>query len=709
MDTATAGTLPPRPSAFEDGLGKRHQGVGPGGEPLEVLEFRDEFSKNASFESALRERLSAFAAFQNASFARVRRVQRLGQDGSKLIVVSDRVAGVRLSTLLADAARWQMPIEANAALCLVHQLVAAIAMLHEKVPSAAHGALSPERLVITPRALVIVDYIAGSALEQQRHAPDRYWRELRIPLPPATEAVFDQRADVFQAGMVVLALLLGRAIGADEYPYRLQALVDRVCAPTVVNGAGTLPPEFRAWLMRMLQLRHDEAFASGAEAWAGLNRVLGIGDHVAPASALESFMAEYARRGASHATASSPAMALSAVASEGVQQASAPAAPKVIPFVAASTHAHASGQLETLAKFPPSTLSLPLLNADHPTVPAVESQAALSELMPQDARSAPANPTRRRRWVAVAAVVVAAAAAGIVGRQYLRPAAVAEARGTLAVSTNPVGIPVVVDGQPRGVTPLTLELPAGPHELKLAAEGEARIIPLTIAAGSTVSHTIELVKTSLPTGQVSVRSEPSGARVMIDGVPMGTTPLTIDGLVPGTHTVALTTELGSVTQEIKIDAGTMASLVVPMAAPQGVPVSGWISVDAPADVQVYEGGRLLGSSQSDRIMVSAGAHELDIVNDLLEYRVKRSVSVSPGKVSTIKLEWPKGTLALNAEPWAEVWIDGKSAGETPIGKITLPIGTHGVTFRHPQLGERVVRATVTATTPARVSVDMSKR
>ena len=66
-------------------------------------------------------------------------------------------------------------------------------------------------------------------------------------------------------------------------------------------------------------------------------------------------------------------------------------------------------------------------------------------------------------------------------------------------------------------------------------------------------------------------------------------------------------------------------------------------------------------------------------------------------------------LALNAQPWAEVWINGESVGETPIGKVMVPIGWHEIVFRHPQLGEQVVRATVTGAAPARVSVDMSKR
>jgi len=97
------------------------------------------------------------------------------------------------------------------------------------------------------------------------------------------------------------------------------------------------------------------------------------------------------------------------------------------------------------------------------------------------------------------------------------------------------------------------------------------------------------------------------------------------------------------------------------------------------------------------------------VNESLGFRATRVVTVSPGQVSALRLEWPKGSMALNAQPWADVWIDGERVGETPIGNVAVPIGPHEVVFRHPQLGEQVVRATVTAGESTRVSVDMRKR
>jgi hypothetical protein len=245
--------------------------------------------------------------------------------------------------------------------------------------------------------------------------------------------------------------------------------------------------------------------------------------------------------------------------------------------------------------------------------------------------------------------------------------------------------------------------------LKIATEGEPRIIPFTVTPGNTVAQTIELPKATPNTGQLTIRTEPAGARVTIDGTPNGVTPLTVEGLTAGTHSVVLANDLSSVTQDVVIEAGATASLVVPMTAPQGVPVSGWISVTAPSEVQIFEDGRLLGTSRTDRIMVSAGSHTFEVVNEPLGYRTTRTLTVAPGKVSAIRLEWPNGSMALNAQPWANVWVDGNPVGETPIGNISVPLGTHEIVFRHPEFGEQVVRATVTATAPARVTVDMRKR
>jgi hypothetical protein len=108
-------------------------------------------------------------------------------------------------------------------------------------------------------------------------------------------------------------------------------------------------------------------------------------------------------------------------------------------------------------------------------------------------------------------------------------------------------------------------------------------------------------------------------------------------------------------------------------------------------------------------MVAAGRHDIEVVNEALAYRTVRTVQVAPGRVATIAIELPNGTLALNAIPWAEVWVDGNRVGETPIGNLPVSMGPHEVVFRHPEFGEQRHALTVKGGGPVRLSVDLRKK
>ena len=121
---------------------------------------------------------------------------------------------------------------------------------------------------------------------------------------------------------------------------------------------------------------------------------------------------------------------------------------------------------------------------------------------------------------------------------------------------------------------------------------------------------------------------------------------------------------------------------------------------------MLENGRVVGSSDFDRIMLPVGRHDLEFVNAPLGYRERRTVQVTAGQTTTLRPEWPRGSMAINALPWAEVFVDGNRVGETPIGSVTVAVGAHEVIFRHPELGERRVSVTVTVGEPLKVGVDL---
>jgi len=251
-------------------------------------------------------------------------------------------------------------------------------------------------------------------------------------------------------------------------------------------------------------------------------------------------------------------------------------------------------------------------------------------------------------------------------------------------------------------------LPAGEHLVELITERGRRQFPVTIKPGAQVSQVLEL-SPSAPapeTGELQIRTDPAAASVTVDGRFVGRSPVKVGELASGAHTVVLAHESGTITERVVIEAGRTASLLVPLGERAGSSAAGWITVAAPVDVQVFEGQRLLGNNRIDRIMLPVGRHELDIVNETLGYRERRTVQVTSGKVASIQAQWPSGTLAVNAVPWAEIFVDGTPVGETPIGSLKLPVGVHEVVFRHPQLGERRMTVTVPVGPPTKVGIDL---
>ncbi len=163
-------------------------------------------------------------------------------------------------------------------------------------------------------------------------------------------------------------------------------------------------------------------------------------------------------------------------------------------------------------------------------------------------------------------------------------------------------------------------------------------------------------------------------------------------------------ESALVRRTVQVEAGATASLMITPGA-AGVS-SGWLEVSVPIPLQIYEGPQLVGSTESGRILVPTGSHTYELVNEALGFRVAQVVQVNPGQTASVSVALTRGTINVNAVPWADVWIDGQPLGETPIGNVSWTIGAHEIVLRHPEFGERRVTTTITTRDPARVAVDM---
>jgi hypothetical protein len=211
--------------------------------------------------------------------------------------------------------------------------------------------------------------------------------------------------------------------------------------------------------------------------------------------------------------------------------------------------------------------------------------------------------------------------------------------------------------------------------------------------------------------------------------PVNPTPVVIESSQPGDVVVVNGRDAGRTPLQLSVD-GDIKSVLIKSSASPGVPLSGsdtpgvkrdavkgttdvaitparpnfgGVRLKSPFEVKVFEGNQALGSS-SGPITLSPGVHQLDLVNNELEYRGHQTVTVKAGQVVVVTTTLPEGLLSINAQPWANVSIDRKDVGETPLANVKVTLGEHELVFRHPTLGERRQTVVVKAGAPTRVSV-----
>jgi hypothetical protein len=178
----------------------------------------------------------------------------------------------------------------------------------------------------------------------------------------------------------------------------------------------------------------------------------------------------------------------------------------------------------------------------------------------------------------------------------------------------------------------------------------------------------------------------------------------VSNLAPGVHKVAVLGSDRQVNGTIEVADGRSQTLHVLLPAPPDGP--GWVTIATTAPLRVFENGRFVGATGGEPIPLSPGIRDLELVNEELGIRVRQRVSVQTGVVTKLTQVLPRGSLAINAQPWAEVWLNGERLGETPLGNLSRPIGFYDVLLRHPDYGERKARLRVTGEGTARLYVDM---
>jgi hypothetical protein len=196
----------------------------------------------------------------------------------------------------------------------------------------------------------------------------------------------------------------------------------------------------------------------------------------------------------------------------------------------------------------------------------------------------------------------------------------------LRFSLEPPGARVTLDGEAVDLgasragteagSPYELVVEPGAHRLAAAAEGFAAFArELQLAAGAVESLAIVLAPPPRPApthGVLVVASEPSGARLWIDGIPRPeTTPAELVDLAPGQHSLTVATASLAYDAAIRIEAGRKTSVSAAL-RPRLVRVD---CASDPPGARVILDGRELGVTPVSVSGVGAGEHVLAMERD----------------------------------------------------------------------------------------------
>lgn len=239
-------------------------------------------------------------------------------------------------------------------------------------------------------------------------------------------------------------------------------------------------------------------------------------------------------------------------------------------------------------------------------------------------------------------------------------------QGTLVIQSD-ADATVQVDGVLRATTPATLRLSTGEHTVVVRRGEHTRQLTLTVRPGAETVHHIAWI-------------DPVVVEVPV--------PRPVPAPAPPPSRAAAPT------------ASSDAS------AASAVPARGALALATPISLSIYDNGRLIGVSEMPQVELAPGEYSLQFVSDVLAFRTTQTVRIAPNRTTSVTVTPPEVLVHFNATPWAEVWINGRNIGQTPLGDVRQPIGVHQVEFRHPQLGTKRVSMTVKATGVTRVAVDM---
>lgn len=289
------------------------------------------------------------------------------------------------------------------------------------------------------------------------------------------------------------------------------------------------------------------------------------------------------------------------------------------------------------------------------------------------------------------------------GSYVQRSATLQPKKGLLLVTSEPSNCELFVDDVPFGTTPrLVTELEVTKsHQLILRKSGYLPQRQTVKFDGRRPA--VRQIAMTLDSGNVICASSPEGARVAVNGVDAGITPLTLERMPKGISTFEFTLNgYRSVKKTVEILPGDERRVSVELE-----PLPGEIRITShPRGIKVYLDGQLKDNAPTTLKDVTVGEHRIKgVLSGYIDF--EKTVEVRPGDSFEVdlRLDSDVGSLEVKSNPsGAQILLDGRQIGVTRAlgGQETsetlrfdsIPSGEHEVTFRLTGYGDVVRKVKV---------------
>ena len=94
-----------------------------------------------------------------------------------------------------------------------------------------------------------------------------------------------------------------------------------------------------------------------------------------------------------------------------------------------------------------------------------------------------------------------------------------------------------------------------------------------------------------------------------------------------------------------------------------------------------------GETPLGKLQLEAGRHRLVLTNDNVIGVIRDVIEIESGAIILRRYSFDDvGYLKVVATPWADVSVDGRPIGQTPMSRVRVTAGAHSVRFSHPEYG-----------------------